>query len=118
VQPGDKIKSISAQELCAMLGGGSRPFLLDVREPIELAMGGAIEGACNIPVRRLKQQLDALPKTKDAEIVCVCQSGSRSLEAAHFLQQQGYSNVMNLTDGTSGWIKSGFQVVRSKQHVA
>lgn len=118
VQPGDRIKSISAQELSAMLGGESRPFLLDVREPIELEMGGAIEGACNISVRRLQQQIDSLPKTKDGEIVCVCQSGSRSVEAAHFLQQQGYSNVMNLTGGTSGWIESGFQVVRPKQQMA
>ncbi|MBM2840697.1 MAG: Rhodanese domain protein [Bacteroidetes bacterium] len=118
VQPGDKIKNISPNELNEMMGSGKNPLVLDVREPIELVTAGAIEGVHNISVRVLKQQLDALPKRKDAEIVCVCQSGGRSLEAAHFLQQQGYTNVMNLTGGTSGWIKSGFQVVRPKQHVA
>ena len=111
VQPGEKIKSITAPELYAMKTGGKELFLLDVREPIELATSGAIEGVFNLPVGSLKTRRDALPGNKDAMIVCVCQSGSRSLEAVHYLRQQGYENVMNLAGGTRSWLGSGYPVV-------
>ena len=78
---------------------------------------GAIEGVLNVPISSLKDRLDALPADKQAPIVCVCQSGNRSREAAHYLQQQGYVNVMNLVGGTSGWLNIGFPVGRSRQRV-
>ena len=112
VQPGEKIKSITAPELYAMKTAGRELFLLDVREPIELVTSGAIEGVFNLPVGSLKTRRDALPGNKDAMIVCVCQSGSRSLEAVHYLRQQGYENVMNLAGGTRSWLGSGYPVVR------
>ena len=118
IQPGEKIKSITAPELYAMKSGGRSPFLLDVRESFELVVNGAIEGVLNVPVGLLKSRKDLLPENKGTAIVCVCQSGSRSLEAVHFLQQQGYENVMNLTGGTSSWLRSGFPVVHSVQPVA
>jgi rhodanese-related sulfurtransferase len=111
VQAGGAVKDISARELRIMIENGKAPFLLDVREPVELAMSGAIEGVHNVSIRRLKQQLDTLPAKKDAQIVCVCQSGGRSSEAAHVLQQEGYTQVLNLSGGTSGWIQAGFPVV-------
>ncbi len=116
-QPGEIIRNITAQELHAMMGSRQTPYLLDVREPIELAMGGAIEGVHNVSIKALKQQLSALPEKKDAPIVCVCQSGGRSSEAVHVLQQEGYTNVLNLTGGTSAWIKAGFPVIQSRQTV-
>jgi glyoxylase-like metal-dependent hydrolase (beta-lactamase superfamily II)/rhodanese-related sulfurtransferase len=115
---GDTIKSMTAQELHARKSNGNAVFVLDVREPLELLVSGAIEDVYNIPIRSLKDHLDVLPKSKQAAIVCVCQSGSRSLEAAHYLLQQGYENVVNLAGGTSGWIKTGFPVVRPSQPVA
>jgi glyoxylase-like metal-dependent hydrolase (beta-lactamase superfamily II)/rhodanese-related sulfurtransferase len=118
VQPGEKIRNITVRELYELLGAGRKPLLLDVREPVELAVAGAIEGVLNIPVKSLREKLHALPEDKSTEIVCLCQSGSRSVEAAHVLQQKGYGNIMNLSGGTSAWIKAGFPVVRSKQQVA
>lgn len=117
-QHGEMIKSMTALELHARRSNGDKVFLLDVREPHELLMAGAIEGVLNVPIRSLKDHLDDLPGNKQAVIVCVCQSGSRSLEAAHYLQQQGYENVVNLVGGTTGWIRTGYPVVRSGQAVA
>jgi rhodanese-related sulfurtransferase len=117
VQPSEKIKNVTAQELYTMKTDIPGLFLLDVREPIELVMGGAIEEVTNVPIRSLKDHLDVLPADKDATIVCICQSGHRSLEAAHFLYQQGYGNVVNLVDGTSGWLNMGFPVTRAQQRV-
>ena len=117
-RPEDKIKDITAEELRALLNNGNKPYLLDVREPIELIMNGAIAGVFNLPVGSLQTNLDALPKNKQTTVVCVCQSGARSSEAAHFLHQRGYENVLNLVGGTSGWVRAGFPIERSGKWVA
>lgn len=111
-QPTDASKSISPQELNTMLHNNSNLTLLDVREPMELMTTGAIEGVQNISVRLLKNRTNELPLDKSRPIVTVCASGARSMEAAHLLQQLGYSNVMSLVGGTTAWIKNGFPVVR------
>lgn len=118
MQPGENIKGIAPERLHELLMTGVRPFLLDVREPMELIMGGAIEGVHNISINTLKDHLRELPAEKNTQIVCVCQSGGRSLEAAHLLQQHGYMNVLNLRGGTSGWIGAGLPVTRPEKTVA
>jgi glyoxylase-like metal-dependent hydrolase (beta-lactamase superfamily II)/rhodanese-related sulfurtransferase len=115
--PGEKVRSVTAQELRGMQKARSDLFLLDVREPYEILMNGAIEGVTNVPIGDLKKNLNVLPTGKDVTIVCVCQSGSRSVEAAHYLQQLGYVNVLNLAGGTSGWREFGFPVARATQRV-
>lgn len=116
VQPAEGIRNISAEQLAARLQSGGSPVLLDVREPFELMMSGAIEGVVNIPMGQLARRFGELPTDKTAEVICLCQSGSRSVEAAHFLKTQGYTNVSNLDSGTSGWIRKGFKVVRAGVH--
>jgi glyoxylase-like metal-dependent hydrolase (beta-lactamase superfamily II)/rhodanese-related sulfurtransferase len=111
-QATDRFKNISADELQRMITERERLTLLDVREPLELMMSGAIEGVQNISVRQLMNRTRELPEDKSTTIVSICASGSRSIEAAHMLQELGYVNVMNLADGTNGWIQSGYPVVR------
>jgi NADPH-dependent 2,4-dienoyl-CoA reductase/sulfur reductase-like enzyme/rhodanese-related sulfurtransferase len=62
-------------------------FLLDVREPIELAVEQA-PGAVNIPLGQLRARLDELPR--DREILVVCRSGQRAYYAARCLLQNGF----------------------------
>lgn len=111
-QPTDAFTNISPQKLREKLSSESDLIVLDVREPMELITTGAIEGVQNISVRLLKSRANELPTEKSKVIVTVCASGARSMEAAYLLQQLGYTNVMNLTGGTSAWIQSGFPVIR------
>ncbi len=113
LQPSDNVRNVTAKELKELLASDNRFLILDVREPFELA-AGAIDGVQNIPVGQLARKVHQLPSDKKAGIVCVCQSGGRSLEAAHILQAAGYTNVLNLVGGTSGWIRSGYRVVHTK----
>ncbi len=76
-------------------------FLLDVRENSEYDLGHA-PMATLIPLAELPDHLDDLPKTR--LIICVCHSGGRSLRAATFLQEQGFT-VANMTGGMSAWHK-------------
>lgn len=116
-QPGDAFRNISPEELNELLKVMPGLTLLDVREPVELMTTGAIEGVENISVRLLKTRIGEMPQDKSSTVITICASGGRSTEAAHILQQAGYTNVMNLTGGTLEWIKKGFPVVHSKAKV-
>jgi NADPH-dependent 2,4-dienoyl-CoA reductase/sulfur reductase-like enzyme/rhodanese-related sulfurtransferase len=62
-------------------------FLLDVREPFELAVEHVPE-AVNIPLGELRSRLDELPR--DREISVICRSGQRAYYAARMLSQNGF----------------------------
>ena len=66
------------------LNGG---FLLDVREPVELAVEH-LPQALNIPLGELRSRLEELPR--DREILVVCRSGQRAYTATRMLAQNGF----------------------------
>jgi len=72
-------------------------FLLDVRDPDEVAEFGKIDSATNIPLGKLRDQLEALPR--DRRIVAYCQKGQRGYLAACALSGSGFENVANLRGG-------------------
>lgn len=86
------------------------PFLLDVREAKELETEGYIEGAVNIPVRELLNNLDKLPAA-DQTIVIYCASGHRGGMAMSALKLLGYTNVRNLAGGMGAWKKADLAVI-------
>ncbi|WP_225228776.1 rhodanese-like domain-containing protein [Bacillus sp. PS06] len=51
----------------------------------------------NIPLSTLKSDYKGL--SKDAEIVLLCRSGKRSLQAANILKDYGYGNVVSVSGG-------------------
>lgn len=62
-------------------------FVLDVREPIELAVEG-VPGATNIPLGQLRERLAELPR--DQSIHVLCRSGQRAYYATRILLQHGF----------------------------
>jgi len=70
-------------------------FLLDVREPMELAVE-SVPGALNIPIGQLRARLGELPR--DREIHVVCRSGQRAYYATRVLLQNGFK-VKNVSGG-------------------
>ncbi len=85
-------------------------FLLDVREASEVEADGYIEGAVNIPVREVLNNLDKLPAL-DEPIVIYCASGHRGAMVMSSLKLLGYTNVRNLGGGLGGWKKANLAVV-------
>lgn len=74
-------------------------FILDVREEDEVICG-KIPGSVNIPLGKVRKNLDKLPK--DREIIVSCKSGARAYIVECYLRQQGY-NVKNLSGGYVVW---------------
>ncbi len=67
-------------------------FLVDVRTPEEFSYG-SVEGAVNIPLNEVPDQVEKF-KGKNG-VVVFCQSGGRSGSAKHFLEGNGIENVIN-----------------------
>jgi NADPH-dependent 2,4-dienoyl-CoA reductase/sulfur reductase-like enzyme/rhodanese-related sulfurtransferase len=62
-------------------------FLLDVREPMELATE-SYPGAVNIPIGELRKRLSELPR--DRQIHVICRSGQRAYISTRMLLQNGF----------------------------
>jgi rhodanese-related sulfurtransferase len=100
---------IDPRSLQQKLAGEKPPFLLDVRMPPELAAEGRIAGSVNIPMNELPQRLAEIPQ--GAEVVTVCKSGMRSLNAAGWLRQLG-REAASLAGGMDRWKATGLPVLR------
>ncbi len=68
-------------------------IIVDVRSQGEFSRGH-IDGAINIPVDVLTQNLSKL-KDKNKIIIACCASGMRSASAASILKANGYTQVYN-----------------------
>lgn len=93
---------IQPQELRARLDAGERIFVLDVREPEEVAEW-AFPGAHHIPLGELGDRTGELPL--DLPIVVICHAGVRSAVAAEALTRAGWP-ASNLANGVEGWLRS------------
>lgn len=106
------LKTITVQSLKEKIENMETYFLLiDVREPNEHSFG-FIPGSINIPAGTIlftmandkfwEDQMMYAPEKKD-EIVVYCKKGKRSVLAANFLRQLGFSNVRYIEGGWKNW---------------
>jgi rhodanese-related sulfurtransferase len=96
------MQHISAAELKAWLDDKARdrPVLIDVREPWEFDLC-QIPGAVLMPLQGIPGRVAELDEAADT--VLICHHGARSMQAAMFLQQQGFTKLHNLTGGVAAW---------------
>ncbi|MCA9953269.1 MAG: hypothetical protein KC434_01025 [Anaerolineales bacterium] len=105
--------TISVDALSEMMAEDP-PFVLDVREPSELVEKGWIEGAVNIPLREVADNVQYLPSF-DTPIVSYCGSGWRCTIAMVALEAMGWENVRGLTGGSfGGWVEAGYPVAEGE----
>jgi sulfur-carrier protein adenylyltransferase/sulfurtransferase len=93
---------ITPLDLKAQLDRGERPFILDVRNPEEIAIC-RIAGSTVIPLPELPGRLGELDPS--IPMVVHCKSGARSAKAITLLKGAGFHRLSNLTGGILGWIK-------------
>jgi len=83
--------------------------IVDVRRPAEYS-NGHVPRAMNAPLSALDRTIDQLPLEKDKPTAVICAGGYRSSAAASLLQQQGFTNLINVAGGTGAWINAGYPV--------
>ncbi|HVR44147.1 MAG TPA: molybdopterin-synthase adenylyltransferase MoeB [Thermoanaerobaculia bacterium] len=91
---------IAPGELSERMRKGAGALLLDVRETWEWDVS-RLEGAEHVPMGRLQEELERLPRER--EIIVYCRSGSRSARAAALLRNAGFRDVKNLSGGLARW---------------
>jgi rhodanese-related sulfurtransferase len=101
------IKHYSAQDASLKVKKERNVVLLDVRTDTERKQG-SIRGSFHIPITSISSDLNELKKFKDAEIICYCRTGNRSLNAAAKLKKLGF-NASNLKGGIIRWNAAGLK---------
>lgn len=91
---------ITVHELRELLDGAAAPRLLDVRQPHEFEFV-KLDGALPVTTELVDTMMAEWPK--DTPIVTYCHHGVRSLQAARFLAQQGFTDVRSLAGGIDAW---------------
>ena len=91
---------LTAAQAAELLSSDGDIQVLDVRGPGEHA-GGALPGAVNICVTRLRTRLDELDAAKP--VVLHCAGGYRSMAAASLLEAHGFRDVSDVLGGYAAW---------------
>ncbi len=100
-------KTVTAQDLRAMLLDGNELALLDVREE-GVFSDSHLLFASSLPLSRLEFGIDALVPRRGARVV-LCDDGDGLAErAADRLADLGYTDVAVLDGGTGAWQRAGY----------
>jgi len=91
---------VSVEEAAELLRSENPPRLLDVREGLEWQIVH-LDHAELLTQELLDELLEN--EARDRPIVCYCHHGIRSLNAAHFLREQGFTNVRSMRGGIDAW---------------
>nr|WP_281181254.1 molybdopterin-synthase adenylyltransferase MoeB [Chloroflexus islandicus] len=92
---------ITPRELAEWLERPDRPFLLDVRNPYEVAIASIPGTDKLIPIDQLPERINELDSAR--EMVVYCRSGARSGRAVELLKSVGFRKVKNLVGGILRW---------------
>ncbi len=79
-------------------------IILDVRTKREFSFGH-IEGAINIPIDELRENLHLLEGAKNQTIVVHCRTSYRSYLAYKILKNAGFNKVFNLNGSYLSWVR-------------
>jgi hydroxyacylglutathione hydrolase len=103
------VPQITVAELKQLIETGEDFQVIDVRRPAEYESGHA-PGAIPAPLSNLQAAAPNLNLNTSKKTAVICQGGYRSSAATSILEPLGFADLMNVTGGTSAWIKAGYEV--------
>lgn len=90
---------------------GETFVLVDVREDTEFA-AGRLPGAVHVGKGVIERDIERVVPDPATPLVLYCGGGFRSALAADVLQKMGYTNVISMDGGWTGWVGKGYPVER------
>jgi rhodanese-related sulfurtransferase len=84
------------------------PVVLDVREAWEVQTASVPDDAVANGFKLLHMPMRSVPARhteldRHQPVACLCHHGARSMQVAHFLEQNGFTRVVNVQGGINAW---------------
>ena len=93
----------------AELAGLDRPFIVDLRHPLDVMTDPLIlPGALRVGPDELKQRKEMIPRDRDIVLYCTCPSEETSAKVALELRKMGVKRVRPLRGGLQAWKDAGY----------
>ena len=106
-----RIARIGAGELRALIDGGKRPAIVDVRShSVRKLDPRFIPGALAMDVADVDARLKELPADREIVFYCTCPNEASAAQVAKKLIGLGYTRVRPLHGGLDAWIAAGYEV--------
>ncbi len=108
-----RVRETTVEEVKQRMDRGEKFYLVDVREESEWNRDH-LPGAIHLGKGTIERDIEAKIPDANAEIVLYCGGGFRSALAADNLQKMGYTNVISMDGGYSGWRNAGYGLEKSE----
>lgn len=104
-----QVTECSVADVHARLAAGEVFHVVDVREESEFA-ASRVPGAIHLGKGVIERDIEKTIPETDAAIVLYCGGGYRSALAGVNIQQMGYTNVISMDGGFTGWKNAGYDL--------
>ncbi len=101
-------KNVTAMEAVRLMNN-ENAVILDVRTQDEYQKSHIINSV-SIPLGLLDARISELTNNKSNPIILVCQSGSRSMQAARTLKKNEFDRLYNLSGGMLSWEQANLPI--------
>lgn len=106
-----RVARIGVDELRALVDGGRRPVIVDVRSPGARDLDPRfIPGALAMDITEVDRRLEQLPGDREIIFYCTCPNEASAAQVAKKLMGLGYTRVRPLHGGLDAWIAAGYEV--------
>ena len=105
----ETVPQVTVDELSSRIEKEPQLQIIDVRRPPEY-QSGHVPHAVHAPLATLTETAGHLSVDPTKPTAVICAGGYRSSAATSILKQHGFTNLMNITGGTSAWINAGHPV--------
>ncbi|MFN2492685.1 MAG: rhodanese-like domain-containing protein [Pyrinomonadaceae bacterium] len=103
------VPQITVDALHDLLHEKSDLQIVDVRRPAEY-QSGHVPRAVHLPLSHLTRTTSTVTLEPSKPTAVICAGGYRSSAATSILERQGFSDLLNVTGGTTAWMNSGYPV--------
>ena len=106
-----RIARIGVADLRALMDGGRRPVVVDVRSPGARNLDPRfIPGALAMGAAEVDGRLGELPADREIVFYCTCPNEASAAQVAKKLIGLGYTKVRPLHGGLDAWIAAGYEI--------
>ena len=104
-----RVTECTVADVAMRIEAGEPLLIVDVREESEYA-NGHIPGALHISKGVMERDVETAIPNPATEVILYCGGGYRSVLTADNLIKMGYTNVISMDGGWSGWTAKGLAV--------